>query len=279
MKHFIETNPNKHSKHVLVNEWPINEAVSAKIQQHPEYKSITSGAGQSSIAEILSIARRLFSDTELDPHLRQEHARDKLSSTKMENAYAYHRYLQRFNEARRVVIQEGGRIENAVLIQYFREGLHDLPFAEQKRNHRDRVLRKQFSNTIEGFIAEMTNAYQDWEKLKMPIEKDAAIVLNVTGAKDEGDDSDEEIESESLVKAQPKKHQHMKCEICGVRHRGQCTNAEAWKRYYQEKRERDESELAKKLEKLASIGKKQAKGARRVGTLRVRVGGTDSDED
>jgi hypothetical protein len=148
MKNFIEVNPFEQAKHVLVKKWPKTEAISLKLQQHPDYKSITTGHQQTTIAGILSIARRLFSDTELDPDLRIEHAEERLRDVKMKDSRGFDLYVRNFNEARRVVDQEGGRVANAVLIKYFREGMHDLPFSEQK-------------NTIEGFIAEMTAHRRD----------------------------------------------------------------------------------------------------------------------
>jgi hypothetical protein len=129
---------------------------------------------------------------------------------------------------------------------------------------------------------QMTNAYQDWEKLKVPVEKDAAIVLNVTEVKGESDISDDEMsEAEPPAKVSFKMDKPVKCDVCGVRHKGTCTNGEAWKRFYKEKQESLDQELAKKLKELARIGKKKktANGARRIGTVRVQVDGAVSDED
>jgi molybdopterin-biosynthesis enzyme MoeA-like protein len=115
----------------------------------------------------------------------------------------------------------------------------------------------------------------------MPVEKDAAVVLHVTGSAVEGDDSEDEEEIEE-VKAPIKKKrperaekQVKQCEVCLKRHRGECTNVEAWRLYLQKKME---SELAEKLKKI-EIKAVKPKGKTRVGALRVLMDGTGSDED
>ena len=119
MKDFVKTKPFEQAKHLLVKKWPKTEAISLKIQQHPEYHSIITGTQQTSIYGIPTISRRLFSDTEQDPHLRIEHAREHLKfSVKMASSLDFDAYVRRFNEARRVVVQEGGGVEQTVLIQY-----------------------------------------------------------------------------------------------------------------------------------------------------------------
>jgi hypothetical protein len=149
-------------------------------------------------------------------------------------------------------------------------------------------MRKHFADTIEGFIIEMTNAYRDWEKLKVPVDKESAIVLNVKESKFEGDSTDDDEEATERVteqvkrpvkKQEPVRQRVQRCQVCDKRHLGECTNVEAIKRHLQEKMER---ELAERLERVASIGKKATKSkdkASRVGTLRVRMDGAGSEED
>jgi hypothetical protein len=260
---------------------PEREEILSDIEQHPDYRSITSGAQASTICGILKVSRRLFSDAEIDPYLRIKHVKERLRSVKMTSASGYDAFLQRFNEARRVVVQEGGRVEHAVLIQYFREGLHDIPFSEQKKNHRDRILRRQFADTIEGFMAEMTNAYRDWEKLKVPTDKESAVVLTATESHDEGDSSESDEKESAEVRTKKKTVYELvgRCPMCNKKHRGECTNVEAVRRYYQEKFDRELAEKMAETEKRAAklrLGKPKHK----LGVVKVTRGmRAGSDED
>jgi len=279
LSNFVKKKPFESAKYLLVKKWPKSDAIRLKIEQHPEYRSSTSAEPASTIHQILSITARLFSDTEEDPALRIENAVDRLRHVKMLNAREYDTFMQRFNEARRLVTQEGGRVEQAVLISYFREGLFDIPFLDQKNHHRDRVFRGQFANTIEGFMTQMTNAYRDWEKLKVPIvEKEAAIVLNVSEPYDDDEQIEDDVKVHVEAKEKPKKSSFVRperCKMCSKKHGGQCTNVEAVRRYFQEKLDKGVAEAESMTAKLKLEGKKKIK----IGSVKVIRRGSEADCD
>jgi hypothetical protein len=86
------------------------------------------------------------------------------------------------------------------------EGLRDIPFSEQKNNHRDRILRS-LHIPLKGSLGEMTNAYPDWETLIVPTDKESAVVLT--------SESDEKESVEVRTKKKP---------VYELVSRGKCTN-------------------------------------------------------
>ena len=254
MENFTENVPIQKAKHFLVHIWPLTSAISLRIRQSAQYKpSIHPQA--SSIHDILSIAAGLFSDVEVNPALRLKEAEKKLSSLKMLKSNGYDMYVRMFNERYQTVQQEGGMLDDAVLIMWFCEGLHDVPFKKQKENYEDRVMRKNFSDTFSGFVQEMTTFYLDWEKKgrRRDLNPDTEIVLSIKQrggkkagsiSKSSGDKSDSKpAGGKDSSSTEPKDSKpavlssSKSCEICGRSHGGQCFDTKAIEAHYKKKME------------------------------------------
>jgi hypothetical protein len=133
VKYFV--GPFRQVEHLLVK----------KVINAEDYQSVISGPQQTYIRGIIPITR--LSDTDKDPDLTIEQAKKHLRSVKMRGSCDVYAFNQRFKESCRAEVQEGERVENAVLIEYQREGLHEVPSAEHRKNHR--VLHNQFVNVTQ----------------------------------------------------------------------------------------------------------------------------------
>jgi hypothetical protein len=195
METFVETKQFPSIKYFLVHTWPQTSAITLKIEQHPSYKPGTHPQA-STIAQILEITASLYSDTEVDKPLRIRNATKELEKLTMRKPTGYDAYLRLFNERLEIVRNEGGDIADSVLIEQFRDGLNDVPFKMQKERHADRIQRASFSTSFSGFVQQMTNFYQDWEKTKPSDSKDDAVVLNVKQSKTKSADPRSSVTSE-----------------------------------------------------------------------------------
>jgi hypothetical protein len=258
VKEFVKHRDFVEAKGWLVNQWPSSDIIRLQIQQHPDFKSV-SAPEPSSIADIFRICHSLFSDIETNPAKRRENARKRLESLQMSTANGFEIYVRDVNEAYDQLKSEGGDVEESIRIEWFRNGLHDTPFAAQKTNHSDPVQTKNFPTAYNEFELLMKKVHQEWLK------------TNASRARHE---SDHVLQIDSKLK-KPAKNQVKKptggskvpmrntdshqsasksdfksCSTCGRNHPGECADVEAVRK----KLEREYAEeLARKLEQTEKL--------------------------
>ena len=199
----------------------------------------------------------------------------------MKTASGFAAYERDVTEAYSQLRGEGGDVEESVRIEWFMEGLHHLPFEDDKKNYKNVITRKLLPVTYSEVVKLMRESFDRWASASRSDGDTNRILVGKTSSTRRHSEKSKQTSgaksgsSPSNVNARTAaagdgKKVWPKCSICEKNHPGECADVEAVRKHLEKQMQ---EELAKKLEATEKLAakieeKRKAKQGARVTAVR-----------